>query len=180
MDEPILTERLRLRPFTHADLDALHAIWSDPAVGPWVGGAHEHLQESVEELQGDLDHQARHGFGMWAVQERATGRVVGELGLQLFEQHGPDVEAGWCLAREVWGRGYATEAMRPWLEAGFARLGLPRIIAVMRPDNARSRRVCERLGFTEAGPRRAYGADLVQYVSERPRQPPERSARAPA
>jgi RimJ/RimL family protein N-acetyltransferase len=176
MDEPILTERLRLRPFTHADLDALHAIWSDPAVGPWVGGAHEHLQESVEELQGDLDHQERHGFGMWAAEERSTGRLVGELGLQLFEQRGPDVEAGWCLARDVWGRGYATEAMRAWLDAGFEKLGLTRVIAVLLPDNLRSRRVCERLGFTEAGRRTAYGSDLVEYVSERPPPPRARPA----
>ena len=164
---PLLTERLHMRPFVPGDLDALHAMWADPEVGPWVGGRHERLQQSVDELQEHLDHQARHGFGFWAVEEREGGALVGEVGLQLLEGRGPDVETGWCFSRGTWGRGYATEAASAWLQAGFATLGLERIVAVVLPGNARSRRVCERLGMREAGVRRAYGADHVEYVSAR-------------
>src|SRR3712207_4609684 len=81
---PLETERLRLRPFTPGDLEALHALWADPEIGRWLGGAHEHVQESIDELQGHLDHQARHGYSLWAVEERTSGRFVGEVGLQRF------------------------------------------------------------------------------------------------
>jgi [ribosomal protein S5]-alanine N-acetyltransferase len=165
--DPILTDRLLLRPFVPGDVEALHAIWSDPEVGPWVGGIHTTLRESVDELQAHLDHQARHGFAFWAVEEREGGALVGEVGLQLLEGRGPDVETGWCLARRTWGRGYATEAARAWIETGFTRLGLDEVIAVVLPDNLRSRRVCERLGMRERGRRDAYGAEHLEYVIPR-------------
>jgi RimJ/RimL family protein N-acetyltransferase len=167
LSDPILTERLRLRPFSPDDLDAVHAMWTDPEVGPWVGGTHERVHESIDELQGHLDHHARHGFGFWAVEERSGGALVGEVGLQLFEGRGPEVETGWCLAREAWGKGYAVEAAAAWMATGFDVLRLDRIIAVVLPANARSRRVCARLGMREEGLRQAYGADHVEYVSVR-------------
>jgi RimJ/RimL family protein N-acetyltransferase len=163
MREPILTERLRLRPFRPADLEAMHALWTDPEVGRWVGGTHSRLRESEEELGAHLRHQARHGFGFWAAEERATGDVVGEIGLQRFEGRGPEVEIGWALAAPARGRGYATEAASAWIDAGFERLGLDRIIAVVLPGNVASRRICERLGMREAGIRHAYGQDHVLY-----------------
>ena len=163
----MLTDRLRLRPFVPDDVHAVHAMWTDPEVGPWVGGTHEHLQESIDELQSHLDHQARHGFAFWAVEERATGALVGEVGLQRFEGRGPEVETGWCFARHAWGKGYAVEAAAAWLTVGFDVLDLDHVIAVVLPDNVRSRRVCERLGMRETGLRPAYGADHVEYVSSR-------------
>ena len=167
MREPIITDRLRLRPFTFDDLDEVHTMWADPEVGRWVGGTHELLRDSIDELEGHMRHQVRHGYAFWAVEESASGRVVGEVGLQLLEGRGPEVEIGWCLARETWGSGYATEAARAWLAAGFALLGLPRILAVVLPENGASRRVCEKLGMAEKGMREADGAPHVQYVIER-------------
>ena len=169
MHEPLLTDRLRLRPFTADDLESVHAMWAHPEVGPWVGGRHTELQESIDELGAHLAHQARHGFGFWAVEERASGALVGEVGLQLFEGRGPDVETGWCLVRQAWGRGYALEAAAAWLDAGFSELRLDHIIAVVLPGNTRSRGVCERLGMREAGLREAYGAEHVEYVIARRR-----------
>ena len=171
MDEPILTERLLMRPFVPDDVEALHAIWSDPAVGPWVGGTHTDIAESVEELAGHARHQERHGFGFWAVEERATGRLVGEVGLMLFEGRGPEIETGWCIASDVWGRGYAREAAERWLDVGFRELGAHRIIAVVLPGNARSRALCARLGMREAGMRDAYGAEHVLYEAVSPPAP---------
>ena len=165
MDRPLVTSRLVLRPFRAEDLEAAHAMWSDPEVGRWIGGPHEHLQQSIDELQGHLDHQARHGFAFWAAEERATGRLVGEVGLMLLEGRGPEVEIGWCLTRPAWGRGLAAEAAEAWLRAGFDLLGLDRVVAVVLPENARSRRVCERLGMREHGLRQAYGAEHAEYVA---------------
>jgi [ribosomal protein S5]-alanine N-acetyltransferase len=155
MHEPMLTERLRLRPFRPGDLDALHALWSDPEVGRWVGGTHTDLRESEEELGEHLRHQEQHGFSLWAVEERATGELVGEIGLQRFEGRGPEVEIGWAVTAAARGRGYAT------------------VIAVVLPDNLASRRICERLGMRAAGMREAYGHEHVLYeLSAAARTPP--------
>ena len=164
MDRPILTPRLRLRPFTPDDLDALHALWSDPVVGRWVGGTHTELRESADELADHLRHQERHGFSFWAVEERATGALVGEIGLQYFEGRGPEVEIGWAVGADGRGKGYAVEASARWLDIAFGELGLDRVIAVVLPDNLASRRVCERLGMQEEGTRQAYGRKHVVYA----------------
>jgi RimJ/RimL family protein N-acetyltransferase len=165
---PITTERLRLRPFVEADLDDLHKFWSDPDIGKWVGGAHTRLTESVQELDGHLRHHADHGFGVWAAEERDSGRLVGEVGLQYLDG-GPDVEIGWVVARDAWGQGYATEAARKWIEVGFADLGLDRILAVVLPANMRSRAIATRLGMREIGTRDAYGAEHVEFELTRAR-----------
>jgi RimJ/RimL family protein N-acetyltransferase len=169
MNQPVLTERLRLRPFGPDDLDALHALWSDPVVGRWVGGTHETLRESAEELEGHLRHQERHGYSLWAVEERATGELVGEIGLQLLEGDGPEVEIGWAVSAAGRGRGFAFEAASRWLEIGFDELGLDRIVAVVLPENLVSRRLCERLGMREEGTRHAYGHPHVLYAAQRDR-----------
>lgn len=163
MEEPLHTERLRLRPFTEDDLDALHEMWSHPQVGPWVGGVHTDLAESVEELGEHLRHQGRHGFGFWAVEERDSGRLVGEVGLMLFEGHGPEIETGWCFTRDTWGLGYAREAAAKWLEVAFGRLGFSRVIAVILPGNERSIRLAESLGMRRAGTREAYGREHLLF-----------------
>jgi [ribosomal protein S5]-alanine N-acetyltransferase len=167
MDRPILTERLRLRPFSPDDLQALHALWSDPVVGRWVGGVHTELRESADELGGHLRHQERHGFSLWAVEERESGELVGEIGLQLFEGRGPEVEIGWAVSAAGRRRGIAYEAASRWMRIGFEDLRLDRIIAVVLPGNLVSRRLCERLGMHEEGTRRAYGHPHVVYAAER-------------
>ena len=160
---PFATARLDLRPFTADDLPALHAMWCDPEIGPWVGGTHTEVRQIEEELGIHLAQHERHGFGMWAVAERGTGRLVGEVGLTQFENRGPEIEIGWCVVRDVWGAGYAREAAEAWLAAGFGELGLDRVIAVVLPHNARSRGLCRRLGMAEAGQREAYGATHVLH-----------------
>jgi RimJ/RimL family protein N-acetyltransferase len=160
---PRHTSRLRLRPFTEGDLDALHRMWSDPQVGPWVGGTHTDRAESVEELAEHLRHQRRHGFGFWAVEEREGGRLIGEVGLMLFEGRGPEVEIGWCFGHASWGRGYAREAAAEWLRIAFDDLGLDRVVAVIVPGNERSIRLARALGMREAGTRDAYGQEHLLF-----------------
>lgn len=157
------TDRLRLRPFTEDDLDELHAMWSHPDVGPWIGGAHTHPAKSIETLGEHVRHQQRHGFGFWAVEERDTGRLLGEVGLMLFEGRGPEIETGWCFTPASWGRGYAREATRKWLEIGFGTLGIDRIIAVVLPENARSIAVARAVGMRQTGTRHAYGGEHLLF-----------------
>lgn len=96
-------------------------------------------------------HFQKHGFGLWAVELRASGEFIGFVGLSSadFPAHfTPAVEVGWRLARVFWGRGYATEAARAAVTDGFARLNLAEIVSFTARENWRSRRVMARLGMT--------------------------------
>jgi ribosomal-protein-alanine N-acetyltransferase len=91
------------------------------------------------------------GFGLWAVEVFGGPAFIGFVGLAVprFEAHfTPAVEVGWRLAREHWGRGYATEAARAALDFGFGSAGLDEIVSFTVPANTRSRAVMERLGMT--------------------------------
>ena len=106
-------------------------------------------------------HWADHGFGLLAIVDRGSGRVVGEAGLQVLEG-GPDVELGYTLARAAWGRGFATEAAGAVLRWAFAGLGLERLVAVADPANAASLHVLDKLGMRRVGMRHCYGARMVE------------------
>jgi RimJ/RimL family protein N-acetyltransferase len=166
----IRTGRLLLRGWRAEDRQPFAVLSADPEVMELVGGpldraASDALLDRIEE------HFARHGFGLWAVEERESGGLAGFVGLSVpaFEApFTPCVEVGWRLARSFWGRGYATEAARAALRFGFEELGLDEIVSFTVPHNHRSRRVMERLGM-----RRDPQGDF-----EHPRLPPGHSLRA--
>jgi RimJ/RimL family protein N-acetyltransferase len=162
---PLTTERLELRRFTAADLEPLLAVFGDAAVMRHVGAERRPLRRSQVSalLSRTAADWSEHGFGLLAVTERETGRLIGEAGLQHLEE-GPDIEIGYTLARGAWGRGYATEAARAILRWGFAGLRLHRIVAVADPANAASLRVVEKLGMTRLGLRECYGAVMEEHT----------------
>lgn len=141
----LTTERLLLRPFEERDLDDYAALTADPEVV-------RHLESGVltraaawRQMAVFLGHERLRGWSNNAVVERVTGRVVGRCGL--WQPEGwPGLEVGWALARDVWGRGYATEAASAWRDWAFAELGAGELISLIRPDNLRSIRVAERIG----------------------------------
>jgi RimJ/RimL family protein N-acetyltransferase len=157
--EPILTPRLRMRPFEPDDADAVFAIFSDPGVGDWVGGPHATVDDSRSLIERNREHQRLHGYALWAVEERESGALVGEVGLQLLELRGPETEIGWSIARRAWRRGYATEAAAAWLDVAFGPLALDAVVATTLPANEASRAVAARLGMRPAGRRHVHGAD---------------------
>lgn len=162
------TPRLALRPFTNSDHDAIHAVYADPEVMRYVGhGAHRTAAETARALRGYADALRARGYGFVAVIERSTGAVIGDAGLHPLAGRGPDVELGYTLARAAWGRGYATEVAGALIEHAFGSLGVPRVMAQVEPDNARSRRVLEKLGMTQRGVRLAYGRPHLLYGLER-------------
>ncbi|MDP9221167.1 MAG: GNAT family N-acetyltransferase [Actinomycetota bacterium] len=90
------------------------------------------------------------GYGIWAVERRATGAFIGYVGLAraIFDApFTPAVEVGWRLAAEHWGQGFATEGGKAALEFGFGTVGLAEIVSFTARSNAPSRRVMERLGM---------------------------------
>ena len=121
---------------------------------------------------------AAHGFGWWAVEVPDVAPFVGFVGLQepSFDAwFTPCVEVGWRLARDHWGRGYATEAARVALAFGFDVSGLDEIVAFTVPANRRSVAVMERLGMSYVGefehPRLPAGSRLRTHVLYRLARP---------
>ncbi|MDP8904734.1 MAG: GNAT family N-acetyltransferase [Chloroflexota bacterium] len=123
-----------------------------------------------ERIEAWPEHWRRHGFGLWAVEEKASGRMIGRLGLVHHEDWAAsehDAEVGWTRASSAWGRRYATEGAQAALE--FAcRVGLRQIISITLPTNARSQRVMQKLGLTYRAEANWHGFDQVWYATRVP------------
>jgi RimJ/RimL family protein N-acetyltransferase len=144
------TPRLRLRAWTAGDLDAFAAINARAEVVRYLGGRPLTREQTADQLARIEAHWAEHGFGLWAAEERATGRLAGFAGLAhpyFLPAVMPAVEVGWRLDPDLWGRGLATEAGAASLRYGFEELGLRRIVSIIDPRNAASRRVAAKLGM---------------------------------
>jgi RimJ/RimL family protein N-acetyltransferase len=162
---PIMTARLRLRQLRRDDLDALAEIYLHPLVMRWIG---PHTRGDVErEIAMQIKHQTSLGLSFWAVEDRHTDRIIGDCGLQPLEHHGPEVELGYDLHPDAWGRGLATEAARAVMRQAFGPLRVDRVVAVVKPDNVASQRVLENAGLHRAGIRSAYGESMLLYEARR-------------
>jgi ribosomal-protein-alanine N-acetyltransferase len=106
--------------------------------------------ESDERVEPIVQSFEQDGFGLWAVEERSSRRFLGFTGLARpsFDAHfTPAVEIGWRLAREAWGRGFASEAARAAAAFAFDELGLAELVSFTAEQNARSCAVMRRLGM---------------------------------
>lgn len=140
------TERLRLRQFRGEDTAAYAAMLADAEVMRHIGGGKPlSREEAWRAMAAILGHWVLRGYGLWAVEERASGTLVGRVGLY-YPDGWPGREVGWMLARPAWGKGYAAEAAGASLDHAFDTLGWPRAISLIAPENRRSIAVAERLG----------------------------------
>jgi RimJ/RimL family protein N-acetyltransferase len=165
---PIETERLSIRAFDpEADAVAMVAVYCDPEVMRFIpGGALDGLEAVKIELTRHASAQTSRGFSSWAVVERETSHVIGDVGFGIFEPTG-DVELGYTFAREFWGSGYATEAASACLGAGLEHLSAPRIVVAVDRENERSLLVAERLGLEPLDVIDAHGRPHVVFASGR-------------
>jgi ribosomal-protein-alanine N-acetyltransferase len=144
----IETPRLILRPWGEADRSGFAAMNADPEVRRYFPSVLS--RPEADDFFDKLLGRQREGPTFAAV-ERKAGGLIGMAGLAEVKDEmppAPAVEIGWRLIREAWGRGYATEAARGWLDHGFRTLDLGEIVAFTVPVNGRSRAVMERLGMT--------------------------------
>ncbi|HET6229038.1 MAG TPA: GNAT family N-acetyltransferase [Longimicrobiaceae bacterium] len=160
----LTTERLLLRPFRDGDLDAYAAIVADPEVTRFLGdGKPLGRVDAWRQMAFFVGHWELRGFGIWAVEERATGVLMGRIGL--FEPEGwPGFELGYTLGRNFWGRGYASEGARAALAYAREVLGRERVISLIRAENAGSVRVAEGLGAVLQGELEFFGAPALVYA----------------
>lgn len=155
MQAPVLeTPRLILRPHGVDDFDSCAAMWADPEIVRHISGTPSTREQSWSRLMRYAGQWSLLGFGYWAVEERGTGRFVGEVGFADYHREiEPSLdgmpELGWVLARSAHGKGYATEAVRAalaWGESHFDKR--VRFACIVAPENAASVRVAEKCGFT--------------------------------
>jgi RimJ/RimL family protein N-acetyltransferase len=147
---PVLTERLRLRPFESGDLAALHAIYSDESVVRWLYNDPRSLEETRELLARKIAGSSIRGEGEWlsaAVTTLEGGELVGDVSLLWASETHRQGELGFAFHPAHQGCGYATEASRPLLAFAFETLGLHRVVGRLEPRNAGSERVLEKLGM---------------------------------
>jgi len=169
MRPPDPSERLSYRALERADSEAMHAVWGDPEVMRYLpSDPSPSVAETAQRVERHVARFAQTGFGLCAIVEADGDRVVGSCGLFPVEWVGPDVEVAYHLARDVWNRGYATEAAGAWVDAAFDRLELDRVVALAYPANRASTRVMEKIGMRFDREVDKYGERLVQYAIERP------------
>jgi ribosomal-protein-alanine N-acetyltransferase len=143
----IETERLFLRQWVPDDWKRFKPLATDPAVMKYLGEpwSDERIHAFVN---GGITMAQMRGWILWPVIHREDAELIGFCGFS--DGFPPDVEIGWRLKPDYWGRGLATEAATAVMRYGFATFGFPRVISVAHPDNRRSIRVMEKLGMTFA------------------------------
>lgn len=156
------TQRLRCRRLTPEDLGALVEVYGDAEAMRWVGdGSPLTEAEGREWLRVTENNYRKRGYGMFALEERATHKVIGFCGLvHPGGQQEPEVK--YAFLRTHWGQGLATEAVAALLEYGKRRHGLTHIIATAAPEHLASQRVLTKAGMSRAEPR--YNADGSQTL----------------
>jgi RimJ/RimL family protein N-acetyltransferase len=161
------TERLRLRAFRQDDFETYAAICADPEVMRYLGeGKPLTRSDAWRQMAMILGHWQLRGYGLWAVEDRATGILLGRIGF--FQPEGwPDFELGWMLRRQAWGKGYATEGARRAMAHAFTALGRDHLISLIRPGNDPSIRVAERLGETLRSETELFGHRALVYAIDR-------------
>ena len=164
----IETARLRLRCPEERDFAALAAFNADAETMRYLGTG-ETLDEmgSWRQLAMLLGHWALRGYGLFVVEERASGAFVGRVGL-LNPATWPEIELAWGVARPHWGKGYAPEAAAAVRDWAFGPLGLTRIASFVHRENHRSIRVAEKLGSRREGTVRLLGHEVPVYAQARP------------
>lgn len=143
------SDRLLLRPWRDADRGPFAALNADPVVM-------EHFPATLDRAASDAlagriaEHFDRHGWGLWALEVPGVTPFAGYVGLAVPRFDAPfmpAVEIGWRLARDHWGRGYASEGARRVLRFAFVEAGLAEVVSFTVPANRRSWRVMERIGM---------------------------------
>lgn len=169
------TDRLVLRPWRAEEADRFFDLHRRMEVARWIGGRpmtkRTEAVELIERISSRLAGDPR--FGSWAVIERATGVSAGSVLLKPLPDGAGEIEIGWHLHPDAWGRGLATEAGVALLARGFA-LGLDEIWAVTHLDNERSANVCLKLGMRLLGVthRWYHEPSLMFWSGADPGQPP--------
>jgi RimJ/RimL family protein N-acetyltransferase len=166
-DAPRLTtDRLELRAHRLDDFEACTELWTDPIVTRHIGRQPQSAETVWSRILRYAGHWSLLGFGYWVVEERSSGRFVGEIGFADFKRDiTPSLEGlpevGWVLAPWAHGVGFATEAVRAALAWGDQRF--TQTVCLISPENTASIRVGEKCGYRESERTMYKGEPTIVY-----------------
>jgi len=140
----IETSRLRLRQWKESDFKIYADYYSDERLAKYVGGKMD-KEMAWRKMASLIGHWYLKGFGYWAVEEKQTKNFVGCVGLWKSELW-PEVELGYWILPEMYGKGYATEAGLASRSFAFDDLGLPSLVSYIDPYNEPSKRTAIKIG----------------------------------
>ncbi|HET6817355.1 MAG TPA: GNAT family N-acetyltransferase [Mycobacteriales bacterium] len=161
----VRTERLLLRPIEVGDAEAMAAIYADPEVARFVHGLDvEGTRAQLARWMGEWETR---GLGPFAIVDPDSGDFLGRAGVKYWQEF-DFTEVGWVLRRDVWGRGYATEAGRASLDHAFANSDLELITAIIADGNVASVVVARRLGMEPWRQQVMFGMNCTIYRTRRP------------
>ena len=160
----LTTSRLYLRPLAATDFEPYATMMADPEVTRYLGeGRPLDRADAWRQLAIFIGHWELRGFGMWAVEDRDTGRFLGRIGC--YEPEGwPGFEIGYALARDAWGQGYAREGAAAALTFAQQVLGRKDVISIIRPANTASIAVAASLGARRSRRIDFFGAESAVYT----------------
>jgi RimJ/RimL family protein N-acetyltransferase len=163
------TPRLVIRSFDPSDAAGMLGVFGDPRVRkylpPFPDPTLETMQASVARR---MTMERDHGHGLWAVERKDTGELIGDCGLMLVEGTGPEVEVAYHYKPTAWNNGFGTEAAIAVLAHGFGPIALEHVIAICFPENIGSWRIMEKAGMRYEGTGDYYGlTGLKKYVADR-------------
>ena len=177
MSAILTSERLALAPLAVSDLDLAIEMFTSPAVTRYAGGV-----MPAADIRREMPVWTKRGgdgcIGIWCISDRLTGEKYGSgclLPMPIYESDTDwdrvipgvmpdgDVEVGYFLKEDAWGKGYATEVCRRLLRFAFENTPLAEVVATFDDANEASRRVLEKSGLSARGQRLAYGQDAPDW-----------------
>ena len=152
MDILLETERLIIRPLLAGDDEGMFRMDRDPEVHKYLGNRpYKDIEESRENIRFVQQQYADHGIGRWAMLNKITNEFIGWTGFKFMtatvNKHTGFIDFGYRLARDSWGKGYATEGAIAALNYGIENLHYKDIYAMTDVNNGASRRILEKIGF---------------------------------
>jgi ribosomal-protein-alanine N-acetyltransferase len=152
------TERLRLRELLDNDSPSLFEMFRDDEVTRYYDVETMTDATAAETVIARMQQRYRDRTGIrWAVVDKVGGTFLGTIGFNSINLFAHRAVLGYELARQVWGRGFATEAVRAVVRFGHDQVGVNRIEAAVMLPNEASARVLRKVGFDEEGVLRSYG-----------------------
>ena len=162
----IETTRLILRPFSLDDAEPLFQILGTQGILQYFPSSDPPDRERVQRMvQRQIEHWQKHGYGWWAVEPLHDSRLIGWSGLQYLPET-DEIEIGYLLSKQYWGRGLATESATAGIEFGFNQLGVREIIGIVHPDNFASQRVLEKIGLNYLERAEYFGMACFKYLAK--------------
>ncbi len=164
------TDRLIINPISENDFESVYKVRSHPEVAEYLGNGLPKSKVQARDLfEKLLVHQKKHGYSLGPTYEKESGAFIGFSGLihLALNDVNPEIEVGYWLLPEFWGKGYATEVTKAWVVWAFDHLSLDKIVAVTQPDHVRSQRVLEKSGFSCLGESTYRGVNVLRFEVQR-------------